>query len=61
MLNDKAFSSCGNSHYKNITPTPLGNTEQKTHETIILKNSVGDVFRLGAAESINTPLFDRMF
>lgn len=34
----------GTGNYKNITQTPLGNIEHQTHETLILKKSVGDLF-----------------
>lgn len=53
----KPSARMGTGNYKNITQTPLGNTEQQTHETLILKKSGGDLFRRGAAENTNTPFF----
>lgn len=41
----KPSARMGTGNYKNITQTPLGNTEQQTHETLILKKSGGDLFR----------------
>lgn len=40
----KPSARVGTGNYKDITQRPLGNTEQETHETPILKKSGGDLF-----------------